>query len=133
MAHANRVRKNRLPNNLSMTLSFEHTEQLGVQVFSLSGRLMEKRQAETLVAAIEDACNNGKIKIVLGLSNLEYMNSTGLNTVLSLLTITRNSGGELVIGSVSEKVRELLIMTKLNSVFSIHENINTACEAVSER
>ena len=93
---------------------------------------MEKRQAEELVAAVEDACNDEKNRIVIGLGELEYMNSTGLNTILGLLTRTRNAGGELAIGGVSEKVKQLLVMTKLNSVFNIHDTISAACEAVSE-
>ncbi len=65
-----------------MSLSFEHSEQRGVQVFSLSGRLMEKSQAEKIISAVEDACNDEQSRIVLGLSDLEYMNSSGLNIIL---------------------------------------------------
>lgn len=116
-----------------MALSFEHSEQLGVQVFNLSGRLMEKRQAEGLIAAIQDSCNEERNRIVLGLIDLEYMNSSGLNVVLGLFTAARNAGGELAIGGVSEKVEQLLVMTKLNSVFKIYDTINAACEAVSDQ
>lgn len=116
-----------------MSLSFEHSEKLGVQVFNLSGRLMEKSEADGLTAAVQDACNEERSRIVLGLGGLEYMNSSGLNAILGLFTATRNSGGELAIGGVSEKVRQLLIMTKLNSVFKIYDTINAACEAVSDQ
>ena len=116
-----------------MTLSFEHSEKLGVQVFNLSGRLMEKRQAEALTAAVQDSCNEEMNRIVLGLNDLEYMNSTGLNVVLGLFTTTRNAGGDLAIGGVSDKVEQLLVMTKLNSVFKIYDTINAACEAVSDQ
>lgn len=133
MAFVKIARRNHPLNKTIMALSFEHSEQLGVQVFSLSGRLMEKRQAEGLIGAIQDSCNEEKNRIVLGLNDLEYMNSSGLNVVLGLFTTARNAGGELAIGGISDKVEQLLVMTKLNSVFKIYDTINTACEAVSDQ
>lgn len=49
------------------------------------------------------------------------MNSSGLNTLIQLLTKTRNSGGETVIYNMNKKINELLLITKLNTLFKIVE------------
>ena len=49
------------------------------------------------------------------------MNSSGLNVLIQLLTKTRNNGGESVIFNVNKKITELLIITKLNTLFKIAE------------
>ena len=51
------------------------------------------------------------------------MNSMGLRFVLALLTKTRNKGGDTVLIEASDQVNKLLIMTKLQSIFHVFENI----------
>ncbi|MFT5833016.1 MAG: anti-sigma B factor antagonist [Cognaticolwellia sp.] len=65
----------------------------------------------------------GNSNLVINLSNIKYMNSMGLRFVLALLTKTRNKGGDTVLIEASEQVNKLLIMTKLQSIFHVFENI----------
>ena len=80
-----------------------------------------KRQVDELVAG-------GKTKIAINLANLKYMNSSGLNTMIQLLTKARNDGGEVVICNMNKKINELLLITKLNTLFKV---VETEDEAVS--
>ena len=68
-------------------------------------------------------------RVVLDLSQLQYMNSTGLNIPINLLTRTRNAGGR---GDrrVSQSVRQLFLVTKLDSVFTITDNVDEALARV---
>ena len=54
------------------------------------------------------------------------MNSTGLSILINILTQTRSKGGEVIIANVPEKINKLLLITKLNSVFTIKDNIELA-------
>lgn len=65
----------------------------------------------------------GNSNLVINLSNIKYMNSMGLRFVLALLTKTRNKGGDTVLIEASDQVNKLLIMTKLQSIFHVFENI----------
>ena len=115
-----------------MSLTFEHSVNGSTDVVKVSGRLISKHDSEGLTSKINDLLADARSTILLELSELEYMNSTGLNIMLSLFTATRNAGGDLYICNVSSKVEELLVMTKLNSVFKIYKTMDEALAAFSE-
>lgn len=91
-----------------------------------NGRLMGPTDGEQLNAAFEGLLGLGKMKFVLDLAGLEYMNSTGLNILLRQFTRIRNNGGELLLGTMSGKVSQLLVITKLNAVFKVYPSTDEA-------
>ncbi len=56
------------------------------------------------------------------------MNSVGLSFLIAVLTKSRNAGGETVITNVSDKIRELLTVTKLQSIFTVCTNVEQGVE-----
>ena len=96
------------------------------KVFHLHGRLMDQQQADRLMHALEEELASGHHQVVLDMSQLQYMNSTGLNIVIGLLTKTRNAGGEVMIAGMSQGVRQLFLVTKLDSVFTILPTVDEA-------
>jgi anti-sigma B factor antagonist len=111
-------------------MSFIHTltSKDPVAVITLYGELIDRNEAQELTDLVHRLSEEGQNRIVLDLSELKYMNSTGLNVLINVLTRTRKNGGDLVICGVSKKVSELLLITKLNSVFTVTD---TAEEAVA--
>jgi anti-sigma B factor antagonist len=97
-------------------------------LISVSGRLIEKSQADGLIKEFESLNENGKKKYLMDLAELEYVNSTGLNLLIGMFTQARNAGGELVIGGISPKVKKLMVMTKLDSIFKIYDSAEEAAE-----
>jgi len=104
-----------------MLFEFSITDHAKYSVITLTGELIEKNQATDLLVKVEEMIAAGKTKIALNLEGLKYMNSSGLNTLIQLLTKTRNSGGETVIYNMNKKINELLLITKLNTLFKIVE------------
>lgn len=100
-----------------------------VKLITLSGRLIEKSQAEDLIKEFEALIEGGTNQYLMGLQDLEYVNSTGLNLLIGMFTSARNAGGELVIGGISPKVKKLMVMTKLDSIFKIYDSVTTATES----
>ncbi|CAG0953066.1 MAG: STAS domain-containing protein [Bacteroidetes bacterium] len=109
-----------------MNFSFTQNKSAHVTVFFLQGRLMEKHHATALINEIENALANGCNKFILNLEKLEYLNSTGLGVLISLYTKIRNHSGELILSNISEPVKKLILISKLNSVFTIIENTDDA-------
>jgi anti-sigma B factor antagonist len=109
-----------------MVLDYSITEENNIQVLVLKGELIDKNQAIDLIKNIDELLELGKNKLVIDLSDLKYMNSSGLNVLIQLLTKTRTSGGESVIFNVSKKVNELLIITKLNTLFKVTDTKEAA-------
>lgn len=105
-----------------MVLDYKISAEKEFQLLALKGELIDKNQAIDLIKEVDDLLEQGKNKFVIDLSDLRYMNSSGLNVLIQLLTKTRTRGGESVICNVSKKVNELLIITKLNTLFKVTEN-----------
>ena len=105
-----------------MILTFKISEENNIQLLKLSGELIDRNQATELMVAIDELLELGKSKLMIDLSDLKYMNSSGLNVLIQLLTKTRSRGGESVIFNVNKKVNELLVITKLNTLFKVAES-----------
>ncbi|HTL82498.1 MAG TPA: STAS domain-containing protein [Bacteroidia bacterium] len=112
-----------------MSFSFNLVSKEPVLLFSLYGDLVDKNAAHEFLEKVNTAMDEGMNKVVIELSELRYMNSTGLNVLINILTKARKNGGDLVLCGVSRKVQELLVVTKLNSVFTVTE---TSDEAVAK-
>jgi anti-sigma B factor antagonist len=97
-------------------------------IVSPTGDLIEKNQAKELMDELELRINGGANKIILSMENLKYINSVGLNVFINLLTKSRNQGSEVVISTLSKKVKDLFLITKLNSVFTVTENMEEALD-----
>ena len=105
---------------MSFSYNIEREDEL--MIVSLNGSLLAKPQAEVLFIDVENEMIEGGENLMIDLAEMEYMNSTGLNVLINLLTQTRNKGGDVVIVNVPEKINKLLVITKLNSVFNIKES-----------
>jgi anti-sigma B factor antagonist len=57
---------------------------------------------------------------------MDYMNSSGLNVLVNILTKARSHSGEVVVSNVSGKVKELFLITKLNTLFQVTESLEEA-------
>jgi anti-sigma B factor antagonist len=105
-----------------MVLDFNIKEENNIQILTISGELIDKNQAIHLLNAVDELVEAGNNKLIIDIKDLKYMNSSGLNVLIQLLTKTRNNGGESVIFNVNKKITELLIITKLNTLFKIAES-----------
>ncbi|MFP5470327.1 MAG: STAS domain-containing protein [Bacteroidia bacterium] len=115
-----------------MSFSFKINENNKLAIIALKGRMMDidapKQVNEQVAILIEKGTNH----VILNLSELEYMNSSGINMFVSILTKARNNGGDAVICCVSKKIEQLLLITKLNSVFTITASEEEAISKLSE-
>jgi anti-sigma B factor antagonist len=109
-----------------MVLDYKITGENNIQVLVLSGELIDKHQANDLIKRVDELLVEGKNKLIIDLSDLKYMNSSGLNVLIQLLTKTRTNGGESVIFNVSKKVNDLLVLTKLNTLFKVADSKEAA-------
>ncbi|MDQ3101295.1 MAG: STAS domain-containing protein [Bacteroidota bacterium] len=113
------------------TFDLAISEEKGCKVFHLKGRLMDQQQADRLMGALDDELGQDHKSVILDLSELQYMNSTGLNILINVLTRTRNAGGDTLIAGVSNSVRQLFVVTKLDTVFIITPSIGEAVEKLN--
>jgi len=106
---------------------FEYTtEKESIVVIKLIGSLIESSHAINLLNKVDEFIANGKSKFVLNMGEFIYMNSSGLSVIISLLTKARKNDGDVVICNITKKNNDLLIITKLNSVFTVCDNLPEA-------
>jgi|SRR5436190_267405 len=97
------------------------TREVGeVVLLDISGRLTVSDN--TLRNAISQLLKAGKRQFVLKMNDVSYVDSCGLGELVSVYISVTNSGGTVKLLTPSEKVRALLTLTKLDSVFDILEN-----------
>jgi anti-sigma B factor antagonist len=105
-----------------MIFDYKSSAKNGIHMYQLSGELIDRNQALQMLTEIDEVVAKGEHKILLDLANLKYINSSGLNIFINILTKTRKAGGDVAICCVNKKITELLVITKLNSVFNVCES-----------
>ena len=111
--------------------SFTITEENSIILLKLSGRILDNEQTSRLLKAVNKTISDKINKIVLDIEYIEYINSNGLNCFIQLLTKARNMGGDAVIVNVPEKIKNLLLISKLNTVFTIKDSVDKANEILT--
>ena len=103
-------------------------EEAGVVVLEPKGKIMGGPDAGAIKERLHKLIDQGKKKVVVDLGGVSWMNSSGLGILIGGLTTMRNNGGDLKLAAATEKVQNLLMVTKLISIF---ESFDTAKEAVA--
>jgi len=99
----------------------------GIVVFSCSGRLVFGEESSMLREEVKKAIQENNKRIVLNLGEVNYIDSGGLGTLVSLQTTAQNAGATIKLASLTKRVGDLLQVTKLLTVFDVH---NTEAEAL---
>jgi anti-sigma B factor antagonist len=100
-----------------------------VTIVDLNGRITLGDETGRLRDTIHQLIATGNKKIVLNLSQVDYIDSSGVGELVSSFTAVRNAGGELKLYGLSKKVRDILNVTKLYTVFDIKDDEFTAVKS----
>ena len=112
-----------------MTLKISTREQEGVTIMSCNGRIVFGDESGALRDAIKGLIAEGKSNLVINLGGVSYIDSGGLGTLVSLYTSARNAGGDIKLANLTQRVGDLLQITKLLTVFEVHEGEANAIAA----
>ena len=94
----------------------------GVTIVDLSGRITLGEGSVMLRDLVRDLVTKGQRKILLNLGDITYIDSSGIGELVSAFTTVRNQGGELKLLNLTKKVRDLLQITKLYTVFDVKDD-----------
>jgi len=103
----------------------------GVTIVDLSGRIVLGEGSTGLRDLVRNLVSEGIKKILLNLRNVEYIDSSGLGELVSAFTSMRSQGGELKLLNLTKRVRFLLQITKLITVFDITDDEATSIKSFS--
>ncbi len=88
-------------------------------ILRISGDLIGEDSGTRLVEAVNEAVSHKVMTCIIDISELRYINSSGIGVLITILTKFRNKGGEVYLMKPSESVKKLLVITKLNAIFHI--------------
>jgi anti-sigma B factor antagonist len=101
-----------------MSLAVQDQEINGVTVVRASGRLTLSDSNGTLKNAVNALVEAGRVRFVLNLEGVPYVDSSGLGEIASAHVTVSRTGGRLLLASVNERVMEALTVTKLMRVLN---------------
>ena len=93
-----------------------------LRLFRLFAELDHRDILEEVISLIEEGTTN----FVLDLSELSLIDSVGLSLIIAILTRSRNAGGDTVLVEPSEKIKQMLIITRLKGLFTVFPTIEAA-------
>jgi anti-sigma B factor antagonist len=102
-----------------MSLEIEQREREGITILEMKGRITVGKEATALREKISELTAVGIRNVVLNLANVDFIDSTGLGALVVCATSARKAGGSVKLVNLNRRNIELLVMTKLATVFEI--------------
>jgi anti-sigma B factor antagonist len=93
-----------------------------VHILDCSGKITLGEGTMAIRNTVREVLKNGGKKIVLNLSEVNYIDSSGIGELVSTYTTVTNQGGQLKLLNLTKKIQELLQITKLLTVFSVYDS-----------
>jgi anti-sigma B factor antagonist len=108
------------------------TRQVGdVTVIDATGRITLGEGSSVFRDAVKDLTANGNRKILLNLGDVTYIDSSGIGEMVSGFTSVTNQGGQLKLLKLTKRVKDLLQITKLYTVFEVYDDEAEAVRSFS--
>jgi anti-sigma B factor antagonist len=100
-------------------MNFAQEVRSNALILRISGDLIGEDSGTRLVEVVNEAVSHQVLTCIIDISQLRYINSSGIGVLITLLTKFRNKGGEVYLMNPSETVKKLLAITKLSSIFQV--------------
>jgi anti-sigma B factor antagonist len=111
-----------------MTLKMETRVADGVTIVSCTGRIVFGDEATALRDALKNLLANTK-SVVLNLSGVSYIDSGGLGTLVGVYSSARSGGADIKLTGLGQRLRDVLAITKLATVFEVYDTEQQAVAA----
>jgi anti-sigma B factor antagonist len=99
------------------------TRQVGdVSVVDVAGRITLGEGSSALRDLLREMVGKNEKKILLNLGDVSYIDSSGIGELVSGFTTVTNQGGQLKLLNLTKWVKDLLQITKLYTVFDVHDD-----------
>jgi anti-sigma B factor antagonist len=97
-----------------------------VTIVDIGGKITLGEGALAIREKVRELTGAGTKKIVLNLGDVNYIDSSGIGELVSAFTNVSNAGGQLKLLNLTKRVQDLLQITKLYTVFEVHDDESKA-------
>jgi anti-sigma B factor antagonist len=112
-----------------MSLTIDHRKSGPVTVVDLSGKIILGEAANRLWETAKELISQGERNLLFNLAEVPYLDSAGLGAFVKCYNAANDSQGHIKLVNVSGKIRELLRITKLQTLFEIFDDETTAVKS----
>lgn len=113
-------------------MKIKTSEKYEAVVIELKGNVMGGDDTKNFNELLHKLIEEDKKQIVVDLSGVKFMNSSGLGMLIGGLTTVKKSEGQLKLACVTEKIESLLIITKLITIFESFDSVDDAVKTFSK-
>jgi anti-sigma B factor antagonist len=111
-----------------MQLKLSERNVNGIIIVDCNGRIVFGEESALLRDTLKKLIVENS-QIILNLSGVSYVDSGGLGTLVALYTTAQNAGGAVKLANLTERVGDLLQVTKLLTVFEVYDSVDKAIES----
>jgi len=109
-----------------MSLEIQQRDREGIVILDLNGRLTVGGEVSTFRERVQKLIDAGRTNLILNLKAVDYIDSTGLGALVMSHTSIQRSGGKVKLLNLNKRGIELLVMTKLTTVFEVFDDEQNA-------
>jgi anti-sigma B factor antagonist len=110
-------------------MRFDVEERYNAVILRLKGDVMGGPDGSKLHDQLRELKENDQTNVVVDLSKVRFMNSSGLGMLIGGLATMRNAGGDLRLANAADRIQSLLVVAKLLTVFKHYESVDDAVES----
>jgi len=97
-----------------------------IALLTFKGDLLGEPDTTKIREKIRSLLDDQVKHVIIDLGGVNYMNSSGIGTLIAALTTMRNGGGDLRLANVGGKVQNLFVVTQLVKVFDTYDTVDSA-------
>ncbi len=97
-----------------------------IAIITVSGNLMGGPETAAVHEKVREVVGKGCKKLVIDLSGVKWINSSGLGALMGSMTTMKNANGEMKLANVSERILSLFMITKLVTIFETYDSADKA-------
>lgn len=112
-------------------MPFSTSEQYQAVVFQITGKFLGSIEGPAFKERLEELKAEGKTKVVVDLSKADFMDSSGIGTLIGALTTMKKVGGDVKLACMKDRIKNLFLLTRLlGSVFEDFDSVEDAAAAM---
>ncbi|HEX7286830.1 MAG TPA: STAS domain-containing protein [Candidatus Angelobacter sp.] len=112
-----------------MALKVTERQAAGVTILDFSGRIVLGKQTALMRDAIQDQVARGRKYILLNLGEVSHIDSTAIGELVGALRAVRREGGDLKLLNLTRRVRDMVEVVKLGTIFELFEDESAALKS----
>jgi len=109
-----------------MSLEIKEREREGICILDMNGRLTVGDEASKFRERMSKLIASGRHNIILNMAQVDYVDSTGLGAMVMCYTTLNRDGGKVKLLNLTRRSIELLVMTKLTTIFEVFNDEQNA-------